>query len=496
MSFFLLLRNINQQLTFPFFLKQTNKQPQLQELGRVSWMTSDSSASSSSGSSSPLNAPRTAAAVYAARYSPPTPLMSPTIVLVKEYFPHASSLACNELQVGARLSSGGVLPARKWHAARSDGPPPPAPPGPLPLLGWFEASSAPSSSQEEEEFAEEEFEAGGTLPAPSISDPDARSLWLVFKWGGGQPLSFYAQQRQQNSLRATGLAALFPSALSNPEKILEEALRKRARMVRRIASGATTALATVHAAGVAHGSLGGGCVLLSTFDDAAAAKLTVCLDNFGFATMRRSLGANNNDISAPPSFDDDPVLVAQAADARQLGRLLLETALLALGRVVTTAAASAAAAESSSSRGEKREEDGSESDPSSSSSSSSSSSANQEVNAYASLESAGPAVREAGARVLEAVAAAVSTSSSSSSSAAAARKSRDGEAGEEEEDEDELDPAIALAAEAARRVCCASGEWAAAVELLDDDGGAGWELVGALAAGVLPARLVSSRFFR
>ena len=84
-------------------------------------------------------------------------------------------------------------------------------------------------------------------------------------------------------------------------------------MVRRIASGATTALATVHAAGVAHGSLGGGCVLLSTFDDAAAAKLTVCLDNFGFATMRRSLGANNNDISAPPSFDDDPVLVAQAA---------------------------------------------------------------------------------------------------------------------------------------------------------------------------------------
>ena len=496
MSFFLLLRNINQQLTFPFFLKQTNKQPQLQELGRVSWMTSDSSASSSSGSSSPLNAPRTAAAVYAARYSPPTPLMSPTIVLVKEYFPHASSLACNELQVGARLSSGGVLPARKWHAARSDGPPPPAPPAARPRLGGVEASSAPSSSQEEEEFAEEEFEAGGTLPAPSISDPDARSLWLVFKWGGGQPLSFYAQQRQQNSLRATGLAALFPSALSNPEKILEEALRKRARMVRRIASGATTALATVHAAGVAHGSLGGGCVLLSTFDDAAAAKLTVCLDNFGFATMRRSLGANNNDISAPPSFDDDPVLVAQAADARQLGRLLLETALLALGRVVTTAAASAAAAESSSSRGEKREEDGSESDPSSSSSSSSSSSANQEVNAYASLESAGPAVREAGARVLEAVAAAVSTSSSSSSSAAAARKSRDGEAGEEEEDEDELDPAIALAAEAARRVCCASGEWAAAVELLDDDGGAGWELVGALAAGVLPARLVSSRFFR
>ena len=436
--------------------------------------------------------------------------MSPTIVLVKEYFPHASSLACNELQVGARLSSGGTLPARKWHAARSDGPPPPAPPAALPLLGWFEASSAPSSSQEEEEEEEgdeggREFFGAGTLPAPSISDPDARSLWLVFKWGGGQPLSFYAQQQQQNSPRATGLAALFPSA-SDPEKALEEARRKRARMVRRIASGATTALATVHAAGVAHGSLGGGCVLLSTFDDAAAAKLTVCLDNFGFATMRRRGvgGANGDDVPAPfAEFDDDPVLVAQAADARQLGRLLLETALLALGRVAAAAASAATPASPASPRGEKREDD-EENDPSSSSSSSP---ANQEVNAYASLESAGPAVREAGARVLEAVAAAVSASSSSSSSAAGARRSRDGGDGSEnnanetrggggQEEEAELDPAIALAAEAARRVCCASSEWGAAVELLDDDGGAGWELVGALAAGVPPARLVSSRFFR
>ena len=222
---------------------------QLQELGRVSWITSESSSRNS------LNAPKTAAAVYAARYNPPTPLMSPTIVLVKEYFPHASSLACNELQVGARLSSGGSLPARKWHAARSDGPPPPAPPAALPLLGWFEAASAPSSASQEEEA--EAFGAG-TLPSPSTADPDARSLWLVFKWVGGQPLSFYAQQQQRTSLRATGLAALLPSALSSPERALAEALRRRAGMVRRIASGATAALARVHSAGVAHGSLGGG----------------------------------------------------------------------------------------------------------------------------------------------------------------------------------------------------------------------------------------------
>ena len=458
---------------FPQTTGQQQQQEQLQELGRVSWITSGTS----------LNAPRTAAAVYAARYKPPTPLMSPTIVLVKEYFPHASSLACNELQVGARLSSGGQLPARKWHAARSDGPPPPAPPAALPLLGWFEASSAPSSASQEEEEREFglDFEEG-TLPSPAVSEPDARSLWLVFKWVGGQPLSFYAQQQQkQISSRAIGLAALFPSSASkNLEKALEEALRKRSRMVRRIASGATTALATVHAAGVAHGSLGGGCVLLSTFDDAASAKLTVCLDNFGFATMRRS---TNDNIFASAEFDDDddPVLVAQAADARQLGRLLLETALLALGRVASL-----------SSRDEREE---GENDPSSSSFS------NKEANAYASLESAGPAVREAGARVLEAVAAAVSTSSSnSSSSSLAARQSRDGGDGSENEneneEEEELDPAIALAAEAARRVCSASKEWTAAVELLDDDGGAGWELVGALSAGVLPSRLVSSRFFR
>ena len=446
---------------------------QLQELGRVSWITSESSRAASAS----LTTPKTAAAVYAARYNPPTPLMSPTIVLVKEYFPHASSLACNELQVGARLSSGGQLPARKWHAARSDGPPPPALPAALPLLGWFEASSAPSASQEEEEEEEEDPEAGtSSLPSPPISDSAARSLWLVFKWGGGQPLSFYARQQQRSALRATGLAALFPSA-SDPRRRLEEALEKRARMVRRIAAGTTTALAAVHAAGVAHGSLGGGCVLLSTFDDAAAAKLSVCLDNFGFATMRRSTSAASSSSFAVAE-DDDPVLVAQAADARQLGRLLLETALLALGRVVP----------SPSSRVEV-EGEGEGDDQTFSSSSSI-----QEVNEYASLESAGPAVREAGARVLEEVAAAVSACSTTTR----ARKSRDEseEGEEEEEEEEELDPAVSLAAEAARRVCSGSREWSAAVELLDDDGGAGWELVGAMAAGVLPARLVLSRFFR
>jgi len=457
------------------------KNSQLQELGRVSWITSEPSRNS-------LNAPKTAAAVYAARYTPPTPLMSPTIVLVKEYFPHASSLACNELQVGARLSSGGQLPTRKWHAARSDGPPPPAPPAALPLLGWFEASSAPSSSQEEEEEEEEgrDFQAG-TPPSPSISDPDARSLWLVFKWGGGQPLSFYAQQQQQKSLKATGLAALFPSA-STPAKLLEGALRKRGRMVRRIASGATTALATVHAAGVAHGSLGGGCVLLSIFDDAASAKLSVCLDNFGFATMRRSLGNGNVSASADFDDDDDPVLVAQAADARQLGRLLLETALLALGRVQQRSSRDMEGGGEESGREIEIESEGGSSSPL----------GQEEVNAYASLESAGPAVREAGARMLEAVAAAVS-SSSPSSVAARSRSSEDGDNGNElenGEEQEEIDPSILLAAEAARRVCVSSGEWTAAVELLDDDGGAGWELVGALAVGVLPAKLVSSRFFR
>lgn len=59
---------------------------------------------------------------------------------------------------------------------------------------------------------------------------------------------------------------------------------------RKIARGAVEALAYCHERGVAHGSLGSGSILLSTFDDRKSADLVVKLDNFGFARMQQVPG--------------------------------------------------------------------------------------------------------------------------------------------------------------------------------------------------------------
>ena len=259
----------------------------LQELGRVSWSEDGGEAG-----------PTVAAVAYAARYTPAAPFQSPTFVLVKEYAPSATSLAANEVQVGVRLSAGGRLPGNKWHAATGRGTPAPRPPA-VPLLGYFQAAPA------------------AVLDGSDDSDGDddsAAATWLVFKWEGLQPLSFYAAADQPPP---AGLAALLPRDTTASD---------RTRMLRAVLAGAAAALARVHAAGVAHGSLGGGCVLLSSYTDAEWRRVTVTLDNFGFAQMRRGGGEDGG-----RGADDDPVALAQAADARALARLAVETLLAALG---------------------------------------------------------------------------------------------------------------------------------------------------------------------
>lgn len=56
---------------------------------------------------------------------------------------------------------------------------------------------------------------------------------------------------------------------------------------RSICKGVLEALAFCHKRGVAHGSLGPGSILLSTFRDQQARDLIVKLDNFGFAQLHR-----------------------------------------------------------------------------------------------------------------------------------------------------------------------------------------------------------------
>jgi hypothetical protein len=59
---------------------------------------------------------------------------------------------------------------------------------------------------------------------------------------------------------------------------------------RAICAGLLRALAFCHGRGVAHGSLGPGSILLSTFEDRRARELIVKLDNFGFARRHRPAG--------------------------------------------------------------------------------------------------------------------------------------------------------------------------------------------------------------
>ena len=57
---------------------------------------------------------------------------------------------------------------------------------------------------------------------------------------------------------------------------------------RSICKGVLEALAFCHNRGVAHGSLGPGSILLSTFRDQQSRELIVKLDNFGFAQLHRA----------------------------------------------------------------------------------------------------------------------------------------------------------------------------------------------------------------
>ncbi len=57
---------------------------------------------------------------------------------------------------------------------------------------------------------------------------------------------------------------------------------------RSICKGVLEALSFCHNRGVAHGSLGPGSILLSTFRDQQSRDLIVKLDNFGFAQLHRT----------------------------------------------------------------------------------------------------------------------------------------------------------------------------------------------------------------
>lgn len=384
----------------------------VQQLGRLSVGRSttrgggDGSGGPSSSSSSSSSS--VAAVAYAARFEPGVPYQQPAPVLLKEYLQRP--LALNELLAVARLQevedredweeqaananddtasieaaarrNRPILPpaSAKWRAATA--PPRPGEPPIVPLLGYFE--SPPSASAREalglppirpEDEDEEDEEAAARNAAAA-----GQTFWLVYRWEGMRPLSWFLdsaeplplpamrvaekrlraaarrrrqgddddnqaapKQPQNNNFFARALRAL---RRAGPTRA-EAALAKRAAFLRAAAAGSLAALAHCHGRGVAHGSLGSGCVMVSSAaDDALAAvaeeasssgggaspfkpqAVRVKLDNFGLATVGASRGGGggggNSGSGGGGDGEESRLAEARVTDLQALGATLAE----------------------------------------------------------------------------------------------------------------------------------------------------------------------------
>ncbi|KAL4443512.1 hypothetical protein ABPG75_011249 [Micractinium tetrahymenae] len=253
---------------------------------------------------------RTAVIAYTASFFSGMPFQDPVVTLVKEYLPGAKAVACNELQVLTHLA-GMPEPSMKWQvAAGALAANPPI----VRLLGYFLAGQT----------------AGAQALLPGSAEPED-ALWVVLKWEGLAPLALYPSAQQTSGI---GLGRLFGGQ--------DSSMRDRARMLRAITRGALQALTYCHEAGVVHGALGSGSVMLSTFDDRSYQRLVVKLDNFGFA-RRISVGGRSGRAAqqqssrdalfpqpAPLATDDTPLALGQREDLRALAVVLLECMLSAL----------------------------------------------------------------------------------------------------------------------------------------------------------------------
>jgi hypothetical protein len=221
----------------------------IQELGQISIREEESA-----DPASPLAAQAAAVAAvvaYTATYFSGMPFQDPVMTLVKEYLPGSRAVAFNELLVLKHLSG---LPRLDdaWRTAAAPLSPPPV----SILLGYFMAGPSPRAMELD--------------PRLASTEPED-TIWVVQKWESLAPLSAYYSAQQTSGI---GLGRLFGGGGG-----MEGGLRSRARMLRAVARGALRALTFCHDRGVVHGSLGSGSLLLSTFDDVAAGRLLVKLDN-------------------------------------------------------------------------------------------------------------------------------------------------------------------------------------------------------------------------
>jgi serine/threonine protein kinase len=328
----------------------------LQELGRISVHQQQAASSSSLYSmdddyeydnddanyrsltpGSTTQSSQAAVIAYTAAYTSGMPFQDPVITLIKEYLPGAVAVAVNELAVLKHLTS---LPDRteKWKVAATG---PASMPPVIRLLGYFKAGISESAQS----LILSSSSSSGTSSSNSTTNnsndnrvyrdmlSQREAIWVVSKWEGMAPLTLWPSTQQTSGI---GLGRLFGDGGG------AAALRDRVRMIKSITKGSLYALAYCHNKGVIHGAVGSGSVLLSSFDDKAAGRLLVKLDNFGFA-KRISLPSGNSGYSSSDTDtdssgrsllyytgEDTPYTLGCRGDLRQLAVVLLEAAIGAL----------------------------------------------------------------------------------------------------------------------------------------------------------------------
>eukprot|EP00890_Picochlorum_soloecismus_P004742 jgi/Picsp_1/5269/NSC_02631-R1_protein len=270
----------------------------LQELGQISIQQSEEVPGDTPFRQSGKTT-KTAVVAFTASYFSGMPFEDPVVTMLKEYLPGSRNVACNELRAMLHLCG---IPEidQKWRtASRLPGREPPV----VETLGYFVAGPSGRAT-----FSSEEEQKENTV-------------WVVSKWEANAPLSLYPSAQQTSGL---GLGRLFGAE--------KQAMENRKKMVRSIASGMLESVSFCHDRFVAHGSLGSGTFLLSTFNDQDNARLLVKLDSFGFA----KLGSRAASCSQIKKLDQKRLLQpdvgfedALQSDKRRLGIIFLECALSA-----------------------------------------------------------------------------------------------------------------------------------------------------------------------
>lgn len=236
---------------------------------------------------------RTAAIVYLGRYVSGQAFEGPVTVLIKEYLQGSRAVAVNELRLLRALA--GEATESVWKTATeesSQGPPV------IRALGCFVADASDQALQD--------------LRPPPEDNAPIESLWVVYQWTNMRPATAYPAYQQPEPVRWFG-----------GEK---RAAAQRRFFLKAFISGSLAALRFCHERGVVHGSIGSGCLMLSTYADREGPSLVVKLEGLGFGRDIKGAALSPAGIPATAgvSAEDSPLALALLEDRRAMAVALLE----------------------------------------------------------------------------------------------------------------------------------------------------------------------------